>query len=183
MKYSSKKIKGTSFIKTDTIVSSEKEEAITIQKLTDLFYKTGKDRNIERIEIDDNFITWTTDCKISLPVTDESSRLIRFDKDLSRRKVVIDLKRLGIYQKYNLATGIALATQLVNAGELDKKNGKCIYIHLTFKRAFKGTKNLCTLVVWRNRSGVLGLTFERLSTINISEKRNGIIVNSKDGKD
>lgn len=144
---------GKIFIKTATVITgAAPEQGATIDSLISNFKKVAGERNITDIWIDDDITGWFPDEKVAETIAGPS-RLLRFVESITHAKIIDGCKQLNAYQEYDLSDAITRATQLVAAGELDKKDNTGIIIYLTNRK--NGTP--CRLDVWRNDDGKLDL--------------------------
>lgn len=152
------KIVGKIFIKTATVITgTPPEQGATIDSLISNFKKVAGEHNITNIWIDDDITGWFPNEKVSETIP-EPSRLLRFVERITHAKIIDGCKQLNAYQEYDLSDAIARATQLVAAGELDKKDNTGVIIYLTNRRG----STPCRLYVWRGDVGGLGLYVDKV---------------------
>jgi hypothetical protein len=136
------------FLKTDTVISeADHEDGVTLQGLLDVFRKTANDRGIKNVVIDGDIAIVFAKTKLWIKDYDNesdsrklanhpdvfkflSSRLYRFEKDITYRSMIETTKRSGAYQQYAIGEALICATKLVAEGELDNDNERGIMIYL-----------------------------------------------------
>ena len=166
---------GKVFIKTATIIKGVvPAKGATIQSLLTDFEKAANEKGITDVYIDPDITGWFPKEKVSQNAAPDS-RLIRFVNSITHASIIDGAKQLNAYQEHDLSDAIQRATQLVTAGELDKKDNTGIIIYLTNRK--DGTP--CRLGVWRFDVGRLSLHVNGVNLVSERSAGDGALVSNE----